>query len=222
MAIGDIVGGVLAERVSRATADARNAAALALAAYLQKQQFLVYSPDGAVRTFALTEVFHEWPDPDRDLPYPCASIVEVTDATMAGHSFQATPLEDTFGRYGKDTVLWKVDELEVEFQLDGWFNDAPAREAFMARLPGLFAPDERTSRLLLEGPTEYFCWPVRFTLESFRRQDAPEAQFSHERRVIARVRSEVDVLELRCATLLDVATRLDVTDPADPQEEPPP
>lgn len=205
--------------VTVAIVDPRQACAMALRAYLEPAVFRVWpGEEGAeVREFQITEFLTEWPDPAKELPYPCASIVDVTDVTYEAHHFTPTMLEETYEAFAPRTVLWKVGELDHLFQVDWWLNTAPDREAVAARLPGLFSPGESRSGVLLEGPEAYFCRSVRAILESSRRMDTQESTYAAERRLMTRVRVAIDVVELREAVTFQPSTCVVVEDPNDPE-----
>jgi len=191
-------------RVMVSAMDPRAAAAEALRAYLRNQRFTVWSPTGEERDFELMDVFPEWPRPDRELPYPSASIIDAAATPMASNQLTPQVLEDTFNQYRSGSVLWKLAEAECVFQVDFWCNTVADREAIAAALPGLFAPGETATNVRLQGPAEYWSLPVRAQLESYERADSAGAIWANERRLRTRIRCEVDVVELRCANLLAV------------------
>lgn len=198
-----------------------------LAEYLRGACFRIFgdlAPDEPLR---LEEVFAEWPDVSQQLPYPCASVVERTDTFYQPHNFVPSALEDTLGTFDglvgekvgdPKTVLWKVAEASVEFQVDFWTSNVPHREAIEARLGHLFNPNEERSGVLIEGPHRYYSLPVRATLLSHRRIDTTATVYPNERRLQTVIRCEVDVVHLRAATLLRPAVTTGVTDPNDPEE----
>lgn len=200
--------------------DPEQACSAVLAAYLQSLEFFVNnsaavsSPPGVAQRFKFRQVFDEWPEADRELPYPCATV-QAADPMYEHHSLVPTPVDGTFGLYDaagatKGTVLWKTAELSAVFQVDVWTRTVPKREAVIARMQSAFAPEEGTARVMLTGTPVYWNLPVRASLaeNAIRRIDEPEPVYSHERRAIVRVRAEVDVVDLRCASLLDVGYRL--------------
>lgn len=198
--------------------DAEQACAIAIAAYLRSLTFYVNNregiahPAGPPKPFQFEDVFDEWPDPTQPVPYPCASV-GTADVAYEAHSLVPTPLEGTFGLYDvpgamRGTALWKTAEIAPEFQIDVWTRDIAKREAVIARMSSAFAPVEGVARVMLTGPSAYWNLPIRAQLLGVRRVDEPEPVYSHERRAIVRVRASVDVVDLRCATLLDVGYRL--------------
>jgi hypothetical protein len=130
------------------------------------------------------------------------------------------PLEETFGVYGDGVVLWKVAEAVVTFQVDFWAADAPTREAIAARLPALFAPGEDAYGVILQGPAGYYDRPVRATLMAYQRIDVAEAVYPRERRLLMRVRCEVDQIHIRCGTVLAPTVSLQVGEDVEPVCEP--
>lgn len=204
-------------RVQTDAIDAEQAIALAVAAYLESLTFTVNvrqlgNPPGADQRFRFTQVFDEWPDADQELPYPCASV-SAANVPFQAHSLAPTPLEETFGVYDvpgalAGTVLWKTSELDVELQVDVWTRDIASREAVLAELPGAFAPEEGTGRVMLTGTPAYWSLPVRVSMEGYKRIDEPEPVYSHERRALVNLRASIDVVDLRCATLLSIGYQL--------------
>ncbi len=118
-----------------------------------------------------------------------------------------TALEDTRDKYGEGTVLWKLAEIQVDFQVDFFATDVPTREALSARLPSAFAPGEGAYRIVLCGDCLYWNRPVRCELLSYERIDNPTGVYARERRVVAQIRCDIDVVDLRCATLLKASNR---------------
>jgi hypothetical protein len=200
--------------------DPRGACADALAAFLRTLTFTRWGDLAANTPFNLKDVREEWPEPSVVLAYPSASIVDVDDATLEGHSLTPTALEETYGSYGPGTMLWKVAEAVVTFQVDFWSDDIPTREAIAARLPSAFSPGEDGSRVVICGNSRYWGRPVRATLVSYRRMDTGASVYPRERRLSCRIRCEVDAVDLRCSML--VAPSLDVraSDTEDPASEP--
>lgn len=200
--------------------DPEQAISNVLAAYLRSLVFFVNnraplsSPPLPTQQFRFEKVFDEWPEADRELPYPCATV-HATDVPYQHHSLAPTPVDGTFGLYDqagatRGTVLWKTAELDAAYQIDVWTRDTAKREAVLARMQSAFAPEEGTARVMLTGTPSYWNLPVRASLEedAVSRIDEPEPVYSHERRAIVRVRASVDVVDLRCASLLDVGYRL--------------
>lgn len=203
------------------TIDARNAAAEALAEYLMCAEFLRYGKDAADTPFKLTGVDHEWPEPDQEMHYPRASIIDSGKTAMEAHALVPTPLEETLGRFEPNTVLWKTAEASCLFQVDFWTDDAPTREAIAALLPRLFAPGEDRYAVMLCTSARYFCQPARMTLIDYRRDDTAGSVYPRERRLLALVRCEIDVIDLRCATLLAPSIKLEeIGENVEPGTEP--
>jgi hypothetical protein len=182
--------------------DAADAAAETLRAYLLGLLFVVPGgATGAPRTFRLLDVFGEWPEAGSAVPYPCATLSQMGPTVLEPHALGPTPLEETFEVFGPGSCLWKLAEARVDFQADFWANSDPDRSAMGAALPGAFAPGEDAGRVLLCGPPEYFNRPVRACVLDFQDIDSPDSVFANERRLRATLRCELDVVELRCATL---------------------
>lgn len=182
--------------------DPANACRAALAQYLREAIFVRWGAKAFDESFKLNEVLEEWPDPDHAQTYPNASIVDSTATAMSGHAFTATPLEETIDVFAKGTVLWKLAEADPVFQVDFWCSDIGQREAIAAHLPALFSPGEDTSRVVLTGMPEHFALPVRATLLDYQRMDTPQGVYETERRLLARIQCDIDVVELRCANVL--------------------
>lgn len=200
--------------------DPRAAAVASLAAYLRCAKFQKWGAEAADTEFQLKHVMEEWADPAQLLEYPTAAIVDSTPGVMQAHNLVPTPQEDTLDVYGAGTVLWKIAEYSELLQVDFYCQSAPEREAIYGALPGLFAPGEDSARVVLSGHPAYFCAPVRCSFEGAQRMDAPDVVYEGERRLLARIWADVDVLELRCATVLAITTKvkaepgLDVSTPA--------
>jgi hypothetical protein len=183
--------------------DPADACSQTLAAYLLGLTFVVSGgATGAARYFQLLEVLDEWPEAGRDVPYPCASLAQAGVTMLDAHNLVPTALEDTYETFGLGTVLWKLHEARVDLQADFWTNSDPDRSAIGAALPGAFSPGEDTGRVVLCGPDGYFCRPVRVCLLDMTDVDTPASVYANERRLRSTIRCELDVVELRCATLL--------------------
>lgn len=196
--------------------DPRAAAVRALADYLRQAVFLKWGDEDVDTPFRLNAVREEWAEPSQTLDYPMASIIDVTPTVMDGHALTPTPLECSLDQIKSGTVLWKVAEVSQLLQVDFWCQDAPEREALAAQLPGLFAPGEDTARVVLSGHPEYFCTPVRCSLEEYQRVDNPRQVYESERRLTARIRADIDVVELRCATVLVTTVKVEAGETVDP------
>ncbi len=198
-----------------ARTDPQMAAAKTLGAYLLRQTFIIGAgDDGKEVAFNLKGVLHVFPR-NGGLEYPSASITTPTSDQEA-HNLSPTPQEETWNRYSPNTVLWKTGELVAQFQVDFFCNDEPTQEAISAALPAVFNPREDARGVLLRGPNTYWCLPVRCTLigNPERMGDTSEAVYEGERRLMARVRAELDVVHLRkAAALMRPVTRTDVLDP---------
>lgn len=201
------------------TMDARAACAAALAEYLRCAVFRRGGGTAAATDFQLAAVLDEWPEPDVELQYPSASVIDDSETVPEAHALVPTPLEET---YNPETgvVLWKLAEAVQGFQVDFWATDAPTREAIAARLPALFVPGEGAYGVVLQGPVEYLCRPVRATLVSYQRMDLAEAVYPRERRLQVRIRCEVDVIQARCDRLVAPTVSLTVGEDVEPACEP--
>lgn len=202
--------------------DARAAAVAAIAAYLRAQTFVIWGAEAADTPFQLTEVREEWPEGSTTLDYPSASLIDVTPTVLEAHNFVPTPLEDTLDVFAAGSVLWKIAEVSKLLQLDVFCANIPEREAVAARLPGLFAPGEDASRVVLAGHPQFYCQPVRCSLEEYQRLDEPQRVYESERRLMARIRADIDVVELRCATVLMSSVQVHAGETVDPACTPQP
>lgn len=187
--------------------DARKAASEALAAYLRSVLFHRDGGEDLHVSFGLCQVLEEWPDAKEPIEYPSASIIEADATVMDPHSFTPTPIEDSLGVYDERynverSVLWKIAEVSKRFQVDFWTTNVGDRDAIAGQLPGLFSIGEGRSSVVLSGSDRFFCAPVRCYLEDYRRMDESGAVYENERRLMATIVCDVDVLELRCATVL--------------------
>jgi hypothetical protein len=210
---GARVGAVLSPRpvqatVRRPSVDGRSAMAEALAAFLARASFTQWGKDAPDRPFALRGVLRQWPDSKVALDTPCASILDLGAAVFETFALVPAPLEETIGLFEPETVLWKTAELASTFQVDFWAPDEPTREAIAAALPSLFAPGEDQYGLLVQGPETYFGRPVRLTLVDAQRMDNEFSIYPRERRLMVRVRAEVDEVHLRCARLASARVAL--------------
>lgn len=186
--------------------DSRSAASESLVAFLRCATFRRWGGPGAGEdvAFGLARVYRQWPEPSVMLDYPSASVLDAEDIAQQAHSFVPTPLDDTFGVFGHETVLWKTSEVSTSFQVDFWCEDDPTREAIAASLPYLFAPGEDQFGVVVQGPETYFSRRVRLSLVSMQRMDTSQTVYVRERRLMARVRAELDEVHLRRATLAAV------------------
>lgn len=198
--------------------------------YLLCAIFRTRGVNGPDRDFAFTEVFNNWPDAGKDLPYPCASIGASTD-TYHEDQLRPHPVEDTLGvfdclvGYEPDpafpkTVLWRTAQATVDFQVDVWTSSVPERQAVEARLGYLFNPGQERTGVLLGGHPSYYSRAVRVTLLSHNSIDTEDAVYPNERRLQITLRADVDVVDLRIAVLLTPRATVDATDPIDPGDQP--
>lgn len=181
--------------------DSRTAAAQTLAAYLGNVIFLIAGGQAEDREFRLNEIFPNWPEPEVELPYPCASIDDGV-APYEAHNFTPTMLENTYNCFGQGMVLWKTGELVVDFQVDYWTTDEAQRQAISAALPRIFNLTETRSGVLLAGHPDYFHRAVRCTLMDTDRIDTEDSTYDRERRLRTVVRAEIDEVHLRQVTQL--------------------
>lgn len=201
MSAGSLVLGNVATRPARALIDADKAVRMAIAAYLAPQVFRIAAgPDGYVREFSLREIATSWPLPQQDLPYPCASI---SGPGLFGQSdFTPEGLEETQNVYGEGTSVWKLDEIESTYQIDFFLTNEPEREAIAAALPGLFMANDGLGRVWIETPESYLSWPMAAMFLGLTRGQDPNQVYSGEYRLSAQVQCSIDVIELRCTSLL--------------------
>jgi hypothetical protein len=139
--------------------------------------------------------------------------VERVDVPAGASSFTPVPLEETWHEFGENTVLWKLAEANFTFQADFWADDSATREAIAARLPGLFAPGEDATRVVLVGTDRYWRRPVRAQLVSWRRMDEPSTVYVRERRLMAVIQADVDVVDLRCGFPLQPSIQIQAIGP---------
>lgn len=186
--------------------DPSDAAALTLKAYLEAAVFLVAgSPD---TRFQLKRVVIGWPENFQELEYPSASITSPAVQEDA-HAFTPTPLEETLDVYGPATVLWKTAEQAIQFQVDFWTTNRLERRGISAQIHELFSPTDTRYGVMLQGPPEYWCLPIRFTLVSHERQDGGDEVQARQRRLRAVVLADVDVVQLRKAVRLEPVFTVD-------------
>jgi hypothetical protein len=110
-----------------------------------------------------------------------------------------TALEWSWNRFCPNSVLWKTDDVAVEFQVDFWLTSRPERQAVAARLDDIFSPSEVRSGLLLRGPKEYFELPIRYNFTAGERVDNSGSVFNRDREYRAKVLAEVPAVHLRRA-----------------------
>lgn len=196
------------ENLARAVLSPSRAIMEAIAAYLRTATFWV---TGSVppRSFVFRDVTAEWPDASKELPVPIAVLTEMRPTRTEAARMVPTPLEESLDVFAPCSVLWKLGEAECELALDCWTYSDAERVAIRAGLPGLFSPDE-TSVALLAAPPEYYSLTVRAELVDVVDRDAPGTVYAHERRLRARLRGTVDIVQLRRASLLSpqVETRV--------------
>jgi hypothetical protein len=197
--------------------DPQSAAKQTVAEFLKRVTFTISAgDDGKATRFNLNDVRFRFPR-NGDLDYPIASVTVPTSDQQA-HNLSPTPLEDTWNRYAPNSVLWKTAELVADLQVDFFVNDEPTQEAIAAALPALFNPREDAAGVMLRGPATYWCLPVRATLmgDPERFGDTEEAVYSGERRLLVKVRTELDVVHLRAVRALRRPVGFtDVLDPKD-------
>lgn len=181
--------------------DTRSAASRILAAYLGRLEFVVQGEP--VRRFRLNEVREQWPSAEVELIYPAASIVAPSDHHVA-HSLTPTPIECSWDREA-GTMLWKTGDVSVSFQVDFWCTTEPDREAIAARLPAALSPGEGRYGVILSGVPDYWDLPARATLEAIRRIDTGDTVPVRERRLMAKIRVDLDVVHLRSVRPLEPA-----------------
>lgn len=204
-----------------ATLDPRGACSEILRAYLLCSRFQRTGGDVADTGFVLKAVEAVWPEAGKELDFPTASVIEMPPVVNDRHSFTPTCLDDTFGRFGENTVLWKTEEVLCDFQVDFWCNEDPTREAIAAQLPALFSPGENRRGVMLSGEPRYYEVPMRATLVDYpSRVDNSEDVLQRERRLMAHIRCEIDSVHLRKATLIRPRIVLTVKDTADECVEP--
>ena len=185
--------------VARAATEPHLALTGTVAAFLRDAVFMRPGGLDADTPFKLKAVQESWPDPSVKLEYPSASIVDAGEPEYEAAHFTPKPLRETRDVYGCGTVLWKTAELVGELQVDFWANDEETRGAMGSRLQSLFSPGEQIEGVILQGDPEYYDRPVRATLMAPQRPDTENTVFSRERRLMVRLRCEMDVVHLRGA-----------------------
>jgi hypothetical protein len=185
--------------------DPARAATETLAAYLRNAVFCVGGAPPA--PFRLNAVRPEWPEDFTDLVYPAAGIT-IPTVTREAHALSPTMLEETFGLFGSETVLWKTAELAIRLQVDFWCTNKPERTAILAALPELFNPSEDRAGIVVQGPREYYDRTVRFSLVETERVDTAVTVEQRDRQLRALVLAEVDEVHLRRAVLMHPTLRL--------------
>lgn len=188
------------ERVDVAALPPGKAIAMTVAEYLAAATFFVVG-SAPPRRFVLAGVSSEWPRVGQPMKYPSASLLETRPTRLDTARRQPTPLLETLDVYAPATVLWKLGEAEADLVADFWTNHDPERDAISAALPGMFSPGE-SGCALLAGPSSYWCLTVRAELLNVEDRDTPGAVYADERRLRARLRASVDIVELRRASLL--------------------
>jgi len=200
----------------------------ALAAYLLNVVFRVDGGDDArYSEFRLSNVFEQWPKPDEELVYPCASIIEMPD-TLHDQAIDPAPLEDTLGEFDSfighegdppKTCLWVHGEAESDFQVDFWCDLEPDRQAIEAQLPSLFSPEEGRSSVVIEGPELYYGLGIEFEYVSQHFDDSGLYAQRNEKRLRCVFRASCAIVSLRMATLTEKPQAcVTVVDPVDPPE----
>jgi len=177
-----------------------DAAIETLAAYLKAAVFQVGK--GPKQRFRLKRVVSGWPENFKELEYPSASITELA-VEEGAHSLTPTALEETLDQYAPGTVLWKTSEQAIRQQLDFWVTNQKERGSIEAALGELFSPTEERFGIVLQGPEEYWCLPIRYTLLSHERLDSGDGVQARQRRLRVMVLADVDVVQLRKAVRLD-------------------
>lgn len=191
--------------------DPRAAMAQVLACYLGSSEFVRWGGVERDSAFKLVGVLEEWPDPGRELVYPSASVIDAGATPFDDFSFTPMAMEETWNVFAPDTVLWKIGEVSHTFQVDFWTDNVGDREAIAADLPGLFSPGESSSRVVLAGSPQYYDLPVRASFVDYERIDTPSSVYESERRLLARIQCDIDVVELRCASRFAPRIVLDTT-----------
>lgn len=193
--------------------DSRSAAAEALACFLAELTFCVASADGQVRTFKFNDVRREWPEPSKALDVPVATVLDMSTPAQDAWSLVPAPLEWSWDVFGKGTVLWKVAELVVDFQVDAWLGNEPERQAVAAMLPAAFSPSEDSFGVYVAAPDGYWKLPVRLSLLGMQRMDDAGSIYPRERRLMCKVRAEIAEVHLRCAPEFAPTVRAQVVQP---------
>jgi len=193
-----------------------DAAREALACYLEKMVFFVPTSSGTPISFKLVSVQREWSNEDEEKDEPSASISVITDERQH-HNFVPTFRDDSFDKYGKGTVLVKVNERQIMMQVDFWTTNKPERQAIAAAIDEYFTPEEGRYGVMIQGPSNYWDEPIRFVLDSSRgteRLDSFDSALTRDRRLLVRLIANVDDLQLRKISELSPIIKLQTGDNA--------
>lgn len=207
MACGDLLAILGTGRMPLASlreCEPEDAAREALACYLGNMVFFVPSSSGTPISFKLVSTQREWANEDEDKDEPSASITVITNERQH-HNFVPTFRDDSFDKYGKGTVLVKINERQIMLQIDFWTTNKPERQAIAAAMDEYFAPEEGRYGVMIRGPSNYWDEPIRFVLDSSKgteRLDSSESALTRDRRLLVRVIANVDDLQLRKITEL--------------------
>jgi len=186
------------------TMDPRTAMAWALGQVLGGAVFVRPGAEGGPPVpFALDCVFDQWPTSQQIRELPCASIVDEQETEMEAHNLVPTILEETRDQFCEGSVLWQDNRAATTLQVDIWAQYNETVSGVISRLPAIFNPSEVRAGILVEVP-EYYCRKVRLTLLNYRPINTAASVFENERRILCRVRAEVDSVHLRFVEPLTV------------------
>lgn len=182
------------------TLDLRLALAAALARHLADQTF-----NAGGRSFGFAEVYDEWPRWTDSYVAPAAVVLPDEEITYADARLTPTLLEDTWEpQDSTGTPLglpgWGLYELadgELDLQVNVRAPTGGERTAIVKGIETSFVPTRVTSDygegarygILLDLP-EYFGLQGRFSLQSTRVLDDPEATTRNQREAIMVVRAQ--------------------------------
>lgn len=185
--------------------DAARAAGLTLKAYLEQAVFCI--PGSPPVRFKLEAVRAEWPEDFTELRYPAAGMTYPT-VERGAHALTPTMLEESFGQFGRNTVLWKTAELSIRIQLDFWCSNKPERVAIAAALPALFSPTEDRVGIIVAAGPGYYDREVRFTLLEAERVDTADTVERRDRQLRTLILADIDEVHLRRVVPLQPVIRL--------------
>lgn len=177
--------------------DARTACASAIKRLLEVSAFTVWG--STPRNFRLKQVTKSWPEPDVQMAYPCASIIDLGQFRYDAHNFVPTPCEETFNKFGDNTMVWRTSDLVGDFQVDMWTDNEPEREAMAASLSSIFNQPGVRYGVVVRCGTSYFQQPVRLSLVGYQRMDSEQTAYIRERRLMVQIRAEIPEVHLRQA-----------------------
>ena len=181
--------------------DPRTAIAKAAKRLLEVACFRV--PGGKVddTSLKLKNVNLSWPEPSVPMEYPCATIIDYGQMKMEACNLVPTCLEDTFERFGDNTVVWRTCDMVGDMQVDIWSDNEVEREAIAAQLPIIFNQPGVRYGVVVRASSAYFNMPIRLSLVGCQRMDTEATAYIRERRLMVQIRAEIPEVHLRKANV---------------------